>query len=198
MPEIKWVGNQSWDTEFPEFPMPARAKVIQRPDNIFKASLPYGAPALLLSYFIIFLKWHILGTKVINPIYMPIGMLLGLALIPVHELLHAVCYPSGSLVYVGISIKKFAAFTVCHEPITKARFILMSLAPVALGLIPFLVFLLAPDSAVIAGICVPAGMIGTLSPMPDYMDVALVCKQVPKGAIIQSSNQGFFWYTDRD
>jgi hypothetical protein len=43
-------------------------------------------------------------------------------LISVHELLHAVCFPRGSTVYVGLSPEKLAAFAVCHTPITKKRF----------------------------------------------------------------------------
>ena len=34
---------------------------------------------------------------------------------PVHELLHAICYCEGQTLYIGISLKKIAAFAVCHE-----------------------------------------------------------------------------------
>jgi hypothetical protein len=38
------------------------------------------------------------------------------------------------------------------------------------------------------------GIMGMITPSPDYMDVVLVLKQVPNKALIQASNEGFFWY----
>lgn len=194
MAKIKWVGNKPWDSDFPEFFMPTKAVMLKRPDNIFKASIPYGVLPLIWSYALIFAKWIVLGERVVKLMYIPLGILIGLLLMPVHELLHALCYPDKAIVYIGVSMNKFAAFAVCHEPISKQRFIIMSLAPILLGVIPLAIFLIAPASSLISGICIPVGIIGMLSPMPDYMDIHLVCKQVPKGATIQTSNQGIFWY----
>ncbi len=194
MPNIQWMGNRPWDTDFPETPMPEHAHALLRPENIFKASLPYGIAPLAVCYFLIFVKWVWLGEMEAHPAYMPLGILLGLGLIPVHEYLHALCYPKDCTVYVGICLEKCAAFAVCHAPISRRRFIGMSLAPVLLGVIPLAIFLLAPPSALLSGICIPSGIIGMLSPMPDYMDVHLVCRQVPRNGTIHTSNQGFYWY----
>ena len=100
----------------------------------------------------------------------------------------------GQKVYIGICLKKFAAFAVCHEPISKRRFVIMSLMPMLLGIIPLAIFLLSPPNAFLSGICIPMGIIGMLSPMPDYMDVHIICKQVPKGAFVHTQNDGFYWY----
>ncbi|MBR3350149.1 MAG: DUF3267 domain-containing protein, partial [Solobacterium sp.] len=143
---------------------------------------------------IIYIKWHWLGTKTVYPALVPVGILIGLLLMPVHELLHAVCYCEGQTVYIGISLEKFAAFAVCHEKISRNRFVVMSLMPILLGIIPLAVFLIAPSSPVLTAICVPGGIIGMLSPMPDYMDVHMVYRQVPKGAYIQSQNDGLYWF----
>ena len=171
MPKIIWCGNKSWDTDFPENTLPNNAKRIERPDNIFKSSLLYGILPLIFSYAIICIKW-----------------------LPVHEVLHGVCYKKGQKVYIGICLKKFAAFAVCHEPISKRRFVIMSLMPILLGIIPLAIFLLSPPNAFLSGICIPMGIIGMLSPMPDYMDVHIICKQVPKGAFVHTQNDGFYWY----
>lgn len=194
MPKIVWCGNKKWDDEYPEFPLPEEAKEIKRSDNIFLSSLPYGIIPLLICFAIIYIKWHWLGTKTVYPVVVPFGILLGLLLMPVHELLHAICYCKGQTVYIGISIEKLAAFSVCHEKISRSRFIIMSLMPVSLGIIPLAVFLIAPSSPVISAICVPMGIMGILSPMPDYMDVHIVLKQVPQDAFIQSLNNGFYWF----
>ena len=194
MPEIIWCGNKSWDTKFPEKELPTNAKRIDRPDNIFKSCIPYGILPLILSYAIIGIKWFIIGEIAMNPIYTPLGMLLGLLLMPVHEILHAVCYEKGQTVYIGICLKKFAAFAVCHEPISKRRFIVMSLMPILLGIIPLAILRLSSPNAFLSGVCFPMGIIGMLSPMPDYMDVSIICKQVPKNASVHTQNDGFYWY----
>ena len=134
MPKIIWCGNKSWDTDFPENTLPNNAKRIERPDNIFKSSLLYGILPLIFSYAIICIKWFMIGEKAMNPIYVPFGIILGLLLLPVHEVLHGVCYKKGQKVYIGICLKKFAAFAVCHEPISKRRFVIMSLMPMLLGI----------------------------------------------------------------
>ncbi len=124
MPKIIWCGNKSWDTDFPENTLPNNAKRIERPDNIFlKSSMPYGIfTTYFFSYAIIYIKWFVIGERAMNPIYVPLGIILGLLLMPVHEVLHGVCYKKGQKVYIGICLKKFAAFAVCHEPISKRRF----------------------------------------------------------------------------
>ena len=66
--------------------------------------------------------------------------------------------------------------------------------PMLLGIIPLAVFLIAPSSPILTAICIPTGVIGMLGPMPDYMDVHMVLKQVPKGASVQSQNDGFYWF----
>ncbi len=194
MPTIRWRGNIPWNTDFPEAPLPPGAKRLQRPDNLFTASLPYGILPLLASYGVLYIKWFLLNEVAVNPLYMPIGVALGILFCVVHELLHAICYGRNQTVHIGVSLDKFAAFAVCHEPISRKRFIVMSLAPMLLGILPLLLFLIAPPSEIISGICVPMGIVGMLSPMPDYMDVHLVCRQTSKRCVIQSQNDGIYWY----
>ena len=110
MPKIIWCGNKSWDTDFPENTLPNNAKRIERPDNIFKSSLLYGILPLIFSYAIICIKWFMIGEKAMNPIYVPFGIILGLLLLPVHEVLHGVCYKKGQKSLHRNLFKKFAAF----------------------------------------------------------------------------------------
>ena len=194
MAHIIWCGNKKWDSAFPEKPLPDNAVRLERKDNIFTGSLPYAIVPFLICLLVIFIKWRWLGTKTVYPALVPVGILIGLLLMPVHELLHAVCYGAGQTIYIGISLEKFAAFAVCHEKISKRRFVVMSLMPMLLGIIPLAVFLTAPSSPILSAICIPIGVFGMLSPMPDYMDVHMVCKQVPDGAYIQSQNDGIYWF----
>ena len=194
MPNIVWEGNQEWDREFPDTPLPENAVKMDRPDDILKASLPYGIPPLVVCFLAVFYKKNAGGGFIFDLRFMPLSFVIGFALIPVHELLHAVCYPKGATVYVGVCLKKIAAYAVSFTPVSRRRYIVMSLAPVVQGLIPLLIFVLCPVEykAVLTACVVPAFM-GLISPSPDYMDVLLIIKQVPKGAMVRASNEGLFW-----
>ena len=108
MAHIIWCGNKKWDSEFPEKPLPENAVRIERKANIFTGSLLYGIVPFLICLLIIYIKWHWLGTKTVYPALVPVGILIGLLLMPVHELLHAVCYCEGQTVYAWKSSRKSA------------------------------------------------------------------------------------------
>jgi hypothetical protein len=181
MPKIKWVGLQKWDRDYPNEPLPAGAVMLQYPDNIFKASIKYGIIPMFICFAALYTKQAIYHEFPLDRSYIIAGIILGLILVPVHEYLHAVCFPKGAIVYVGLSPEKFAAFAVCRFPLSKRRFIWMSMLPVLLGIIPFMLFVAFPISWKIpSALCWPGAMIGILTPM----DVHLFAKQVPKGAKI--------------
>lgn len=195
MPEIKWVGVKDWDAAFPEEHLPYGAKPLRCPDPLSAATLPYGLIPLALCFAALFVKVWLLGRFPMDVSMIPVGILLGLLLIPVHEYLHGACFPKGCTVYIGIVPKKLAAFAVCHSPISWRRFMAMSLLPAVLGIVPLALFLLAPAGCGrLMGVCWPLAVMGLLSPMPDYMNAACVYKQVPRGAQVQTTNSGCFWY----
>lgn len=195
MPTIKWAGLKDIDAAFPEQPLPYGAKPLRCPDPFSAASLSYGLIPLAACFLALFLKAYRLGRFPMQVDMLFVGILLGLLLIPVHEYLHGLCYPKGATVYIGLIPKKMAAFAVCHTPISWHRFMVMSLLPAVLGLIPLLVFLLSPGSwGHVMGLCWSMAVMGLLSPMPDYMNASCVRRQVPKGATLQTTNTGFYWY----
>ena len=199
MARIIWEGNQDWDKEHPGGEPPLNAHKIERPDDILKASTPYGILPAALCFLCVFLKRGASSEYLFDLRFIPISFLLGALLIPVHEFLHAVCYPDDATVYTGICLKKIAAYAVSYHPISRTRFIIMSLAPMILGIIPLIVFLIVPFScrAVVTLCSVPMFM-GLISPSPDYMDVLLVLKQVPRGATIQAAKDGMYWFDGKE
>lgn len=195
MPTIKWVGIKDADAAFPEQPLPYGARLLRCPDPFGPASLPYGLVPLALCFAALFYKAWRLRRFPMEADMVFAGILLGLLLIPVHEYLHGLCYPKGSTVSIGLIPKKMAAFAVCHTPISWRRYMVMSLLPTLLGIIPLLLFLLAPGGwGKVMGVCWPMAVMGLLSPMPDYMNVSCVRRQVPPGATLQTTNTGFYWY----
>ncbi len=195
MAEIIWEGNQDWEKDFPDGKAPENAEKLMRPDDILKASLPYGILPMIVCFACVFYKKSLSDGFLFDLRFMPLGFVIGFLLIPIHEILHAVCYPSNAKVYIGVCLKKCAAYAISFYPISKSRYIVMSLAPMLLGVIPLIIFMICPlQWKALLTICVVPAFMGMISPSPDYMDVISVMKQVPNGAKIQASNEGLYWF----
>jgi hypothetical protein len=101
MPKIIWVGNKPWGTGISRMPDAPRSKA-DRPAGEYFQSLPSlrrSSPAAVIRvHFHQMAPYRRQGR---DPVFMPAGIALGLLLIPVHELLHALCCPAGSTAYVG-------------------------------------------------------------------------------------------------
>lgn len=195
MAKIVWEGNQDWDKDFPDGRAPAHATRLRRPDDILRASLPYGILPCLLCFACIFYRRNGSASFLFDLRFMPLSFLIGFLSIPLHEFLHAACYPSGATVYVGICLKKVAAYAISFDPISRRRYIAMSLAPMLLGLLPLVILLVCPSSLkALLTVCVVPAFMGLISPAPDYADVAAILRQVPRGASIQASNEGLYWF----
>ena len=124
MAKIIWEGNQDWEKNFPDGKVPENAVKLKRPNDILRASLPYGIIPLLICFACIFYKRNMSDEFIFDL-----------------RFLHAVCYPKNAKVYIGVCIKKVAAYAISFYPISKSQFIIMSLAPMLLGIMPLIVLL---------------------------------------------------------
>lgn len=196
MPRIIWEGNQDWDREFADEPLPENAVKISQPDDIVKGSTPYMILPCAVCMASVFIKSRMAGDFLLDLWFMPLGFLIGfLVAMPLHEFLHAVCYPRGATVYIGVCLKRLRAYAVSFSPVTKRRFIVMSLAPALSGVAALGVFSLCPFGLKpLLTISMVSAFMGLISPAPDYMTILHVLRQAPEGAMIQASNQGLFWY----
>lgn len=111
-----------------------------------------------------------------------------LSLFP-HEFLHAVCMKED--VYLYTNFKQGMLFVTGPEDMSKARFVFMSLCPnLVFGLIPFVLFLIWPNLAVL-------GALGALSigaGAGDYYNVFHALTQMPKGARTYLYQFNSWWY----
>lgn len=194
--ENVWDGRQPWDREIAEKGIPENAVLISRPDDIVKACIPYMILPWMACLAGVFVKAAHAGEWIFNLWFMPLSFLLGfLVAMPLHEFLHAVCYPRGETVYIGISLKQLRAYAASSAALGRGRYIGMSLAPAIPGLLFLVVFLLCPiEMKWLTTLCIVPAIMGLLSLAPDYMDVCIILRQVPKGAMIQASPNGLIWY----
>lgn len=93
-------------------------------------------------------------------------------------------------------MRKIAAYAISNHTLTKTRFIIMSLAPSLLGIIPLIAFIIMPISMKpILTVCIISAFFGLFSPAPDYMDIISVIRKAPNGAKIQDTPDGLYYYT---
>lgn len=69
----------------------------------------------------------------------------------------------------------------------------MELLPIILEIVPITIFMIS-NNQILNSIMWAMGVIGLVSPFPDYLNVYLVLKQVPKGAFIQDDENGMCWF----
>lgn len=190
-------GNYTKETKLPEADLPYRAIKYREPDTpaeVNMIAMLYAIPSLILILLIISAQWLIHGSLMLN---ISLWGILGafLTIIP-HELLHAIWFPRNSNVYMYYSIKDMMAFVTCTDPMSKRRFIIMSLFPnIIFGLIPLIIWMIFPDIEGWSAFLFSFGAFSLLFGCGDYMNVANTIRQVPDGALTQLSGFNSYWYT---
>lgn len=172
---------------------PKNAKVLHIPENNMVVSIVFAVPFIILCIALIFVKKSMTNDFPMIRHIIPVGIVLGILYCFIHELLHAIPQPKGAKVYIGFIPSKFIFYMKCKEPLTRGRFILMSLLPILLGIVPLIIFMVS-NNQILNSITWTMAMIGLVSPSPDYLNVYCVLKQVPKGAYIQDEKAGLCWF----
>lgn len=194
---IIWEGNKKeFGTSHQSPPVPQNAVKIRDAEGFIGKALPFGIAPMVLCMFAVFLKAFINKEPPISPIFLIPAFLLGfIVALPLHEFAHAVCYPKEATVWVGLCVRKMQAYAISYYPLTKGRFIGMSLAPAVLGIIPLIGVIFIPITMKpLLTICIVSAFMGLISSAPDYMDVISVLRKAPKCAVICDSQDGLYAY----
>lgn len=195
---IVWEGNKKeFGTVHQSSPIPQDAIKIRDAEGFIGKALPFGIAPMMICMLVVFLKAFTNKEPPISPIFLIPAFLIGFIIaLPLHELVHAVCYPKEATVWVGLCLRKIAAYAISYYPLTKRRFIIMSLAPAVLGIVPLIGFICIPITMKpLLTICMVSAIFGLFSPAPDYMDIINVLRKAPKNALICDSQDGLYAYT---
>ncbi len=189
MADIKWAGIVRDAAGYQRGELPTDARKLDMPDTVNEMMLkavPFMVPSLVVIFISMFLKTFLSGERVVSFPFIAVGAAIGLVLVIVHELLHAIVYPKGATVYIGIMPKQLAAVALASFPLTRRRFVVMSLMPYILGILPLVLFWLMPaEYKVLNGILFGISIMGLITPYPDSFNVYQVLRQVPGGARVQ-------------
>lgn len=125
---IKHEDKMDWEIQRKNLPIV--------PVDVYSKALPSVTtrhalaliPILLLLGFCVYFKNVITGERIVfTKGMLGIVFLIGIILFPVHEILHAACFPAESDVFLFFT--KQGLGTTCTSPISRNRFIIINLLP---------------------------------------------------------------------
>jgi len=124
----------------------------------------------------------------------PIGLGIMLGIIPIHELLHLLCFPCFGLnkkSIIGFWPKMFVPYVYYDGVLSRNRYMLICACPViVLSAIPVLVSFIKPDISVII---VAVSYLNCLVCGVDLVSIFLVVKQVPSDAVVRLNGFRGYW-----
>lgn len=164
--------------------LPQNAVKLKAPisiDEMMKKSLPIMMIMCFVVIASMFIKVFINHQMVVFIPTILAGFIIGVALAIVHEWLHGIVYPKEAEVTIGKLKGQMVFVALASYPMKRIRFVLMSLLPYILGIIPLVLFIVSPaDNTVFNGLMFGMACVGMVSPSPDVLNVILVLKQVKK------------------
>lgn len=151
------------------------------PEEMMKKSAPIMLIMSLILVITLLIKAFTNHAMVVFLPTVLVGFIIGVALAIVHEWLHGIVYPKEANVTIGRLKGQMIFVALASYPMKRFRFVVMSLLPYILGIIPFALFIISPaDKTVFNGFMFGMACVGMVSPSPDILNVIIVMKQVKK------------------
>ena len=117
----------------------------------------------------------------------------------VHEFIHAIFYPKDSSKEMWKIPGNGVFFTYCETPVSRMRFIVLSIAPaLILGVLPFILWMIFPTALPTTAslMVLTISIIMTYGGMGDFVNIINTVNQVPKGAKVFNFNIHSYWIKD--
>lgn len=192
MYNIKFKGKYEDENELKKGELPINAIKYDEPDTmnrIFWKGCLISSPMLLVITILLFTR---IGFKLNLTI-----IIIEFILLYVHEFIHGFACPKEIEKEVWTYFKEGALFVYFKDPVSKLRFIWLSLAPnLILGFIPFILVILGVFNfnntlEVYIGNISWMMILGGIG---DYLNIYNTIKQVPKGAKVMCYGFNSYWF----
>jgi len=180
--------------------LPENAIKFEEPESmeaLNKAAAFFLIPVVLMLIFFYILKFGFsFDLKNLFSSGYILGFLIAFLCVIPHELLHGICFPKEAEVELWWSPKNLIVFVHSTAPITKMRFIMLSLLPsFVFGMLPLILWLFVPVSESGLGSALWGfGMISLFLGVGDFLNVYNAFRQVPNGALTQLSGFHSYWF----
>ena len=183
-------------SEYQSGPLPKNAIRIETPSTIeelMKKATPIAVILCVSLFAAMLVKNLYCREMVIAPFMIPVGFFIGFCLLIVHEWLHAIVYPRDAKVTIGRMRGKITFVALASYPLTRRRFVLMSILPFVLGLLPLGLFILGkPEWRIFNGLMFGMAGIGMVSPFPDVYNVLTVLRKAERTDYIMFCQDDLF------
>lgn len=155
-------------------------------------------PIFLLAYMGIRIRLSYAAGMIFSKGELLAGVLLSVLFLSVHELIHAVCCPRGSVCFLYVT--PVGLCIIPANPLGKYRYIFMAVMPtVVLGIVPFLVWLFFPDINVAAGSVLFGFSIGSLSmSIGDIYNILLSGCKMKRQSVLVTSGKDCYYFEDHN
>lgn len=195
--KLVWKGRYKDASQLEKGVLPENAVKFKEPDtpakvNFFAAL--YIIPVFIFAAALALIKNSIAGYSVITS-FSYTGFAVAFLTIVPHELLHAVCFPKEAKVFVYYSIKNLMVFITSVCPVSKSRFIFLSLCPsLVFGIVPLAVWLFYPSASYMTDALFFFGISSLLLGLGDFMNIKNAFFQMPRGSLTQLSGFNSYWF----
>ena len=193
---IRFISPIENISEYQSGPLPKNAIRIETPSTIeelMKKATPIAVILCVILFATMLGKNLYCREMVIAPFMIPVGFFIGFCLLIVHEWLHAIVYPKEAKVTIGRMRGRITFVALASYPLTRRRFVLMSLLPFVLGLLPLGLFILGkPEWRIINGIMFGMAGMGMVSPFPDVYNVLTVLRKAERTDYIMFHQDDLF------
>lgn len=178
-----------------DVPVSPRAVNIIDPEAPGRGTAIYCIVAMLVPAAIFSAKYAVLGETPM--VFSLVGILIGCVLALPHELIHGLCFPKGSQVKLYQMMRPSRIFVTCAQPMSKARFVFLSLVPaIVLGLIPLLIWFFISPYSFWARTIFSIGFMSIITSGRDYMHIIKVLGEAPPFARIVMSGARIYYISD--
>lgn len=196
--KLVWKGRYTGEDQLKADYLPENAVKFKEPGSMLTLNLTamlFVIPVIILVAVAVSIKMA-MGTYVDYDFFGYVPLLFALLTIPFHELLHAVCFPKDAEVDIWFSLKHGIAFVHSTYPVSKKRFIFISLLPnLVFGIIPLFLWVVLPiNDQDISSFLLSFASICLIIGAGDYMNVFNALTQMPKGTLTKLYGFNSYWY----
>jgi hypothetical protein len=191
--KIKWKGKLSETNTFPTSKIPSNALPFLESKSKLENYIAV-VPIIIFVVVCVYIKSNFIAVVKLNLLGNVIGLLLTFPFLIIHELLHAICFPSNATVEIFYSASGLSVFP--NAPISKSCYIFALLLPaLILGIIPLLMWVFIPITNVTLYSIWFITSIGNLGGTTvDFYNLAHAIREMPKGSLLQLSGLKCYYY----
>ena len=194
-----WKGKYTSEEQLPNANLPANAvrfKEPETPAELSRVASIFIIPVIIILAISIIVKSLVDSSAISFGILNFWGVFLALLMVIPHELIHAIAFSKHAEVQIWYSLKNMMAFVFTTCPMSKYRFIFISLLPnIIFGLIPLIIWILIPlKYDQISGILFSFSAFSLMMGVGDFLNVFNAANQMPRNSMTQLSGFHSYWY----